>query len=152
MARGNDESRNSARIVDLNAYKMRNHPASGGLQKGINLFKDVFIGGPANPDLDDPNTPEYTGQEARISDLSPRNIYNAMAGSGGKQPPKKPKTKLGGAGDDKPKKNSNDEAPPHGMPRPKEGKGGFISQETERKRIYGDRESREDKYRNGWYN
>lgn len=152
MARGNDESRNNARIVDLNSYKMRNHPASGGLQKGINLFKDVFIGGPANPDLDDPNTPEYTGQEARISDLSPRNIYRAMAGEGGKQPPKKPKTKLGGAGDDKPKKNGNDHAPPHGIPRPKEGKGGFISQETERKKVYGDRESREDKYRNGWYN
>jgi hypothetical protein len=136
MARGNDESRNEARIVSMQQWKMRNHPASGGLQKGINLFKDVFIGGPANPDLDDPNTPEYTGQEARISDLSPRNIYRAMAGEGGKQPPKKPKTKLGGAGDDKPKKNSNDEAPPHGMPRPK----------------YPERESREDKYRNGWYN
>jgi hypothetical protein len=89
MARGNDESRNSARIVDLNAYKMRNHPASGGLQKGINLFKDVFIGGPANPDLDDPNTPEYTNQEARVSDLAPRNLIDKMKGGTG-QVPKKP--------------------------------------------------------------
>lgn len=136
MARGNDESRNSARIVDLKQWKMRNHPASGGMKKGTSRIKNAITGGPANPDLDDPNTPEYTGQEARLSDFRPRNFIETMSSGGGKQPPKKPKTKLGGAGDAKPKKNSNDEAPPHGMPRPK----------------YPERESREDKYRNGWYN
>lgn len=30
MARGVDESRNGARIVDMKQWKMRNHPASGG--------------------------------------------------------------------------------------------------------------------------
>jgi hypothetical protein len=136
MAKGNDESRNGARIVDMNAYKMRNHPASGGLQKGASRLKNALMGSPGNPDLDDPNTPEYTGQEARISDLSPRNIYKAMAGEGGKKPPKKPKTKTGDAGKDKPKKSGNDDANPYGMPRPK----------------LPERESREDKYKNGWYN
>lgn len=83
MARGNDESRNDARIVDMKAWKMRNHPAMGG---------------------------------------------------GGKQPPKKPSTKTGG--DDNPYEKNRDDANPHGMPRPQLPK----------------RESREDKYKNGWYN
>ena len=118
MARGNDESRNDARIVDMKAWKMRNHPAMG---------------------------------------------------SGGNQPPKKPSTKTGGG--DSPYEKNRDDANPHGMPRPrpKEEKGGFISKETERKKVYGDnnddanphgmprpqlpkRESRDDKYKNGWYN
>lgn len=122
MARGERSDRNPNRKVDMMSH--------------FNRVKDNMINKGYNTDLDDPNTPEYTGQVARISDLSPRNIYNAMAGSGGKQPPKKPKTKTGGAGDDKPKKSSNDDANPHGMPRPK----------------YPERENREDKYKNGWYN
>lgn len=83
MARGNDEARNDARIVDMKAWKMRNHPAMG---------------------------------------------------SGGNQPPKKPSTKTGG--DDSPYEKNRDDANPHGMPRPQLPK----------------RESREDKYKNGWYN
>jgi hypothetical protein len=122
MARGERSESNPNRKVDMMSH--------------INRVKDNIINKGYNTDLDDPNTPEYTGQDARISDLSPRNIYKAMTGGGGNQPPQKPKTKTSGGGDDKPKKNSNDEAPPHGIPRPK----------------YPERESREDKYKNGWYN
>jgi hypothetical protein len=89
MARGNDESRNGARIVDMNAYKMRNHPASGGMKKGVSRIKNAITGGPANPDLDDPNTPEYTGQEARLSDVAPRNLIDKAKGGTG-QVAKKP--------------------------------------------------------------
>ena len=89
MAKGNDESRNGARIVDMNAYKMRNHPASGGLQKGASRLKNALMGSPGNPDLDDPNTPEYTGQVARISDLAPRNLIDKAKGGTG-QVAKKP--------------------------------------------------------------
>jgi hypothetical protein len=55
-------------------------------------------------------------------------------GGGGKQPPKKPSTKTGG--DDSPYEKNRDDANPYGMPRPQLPK----------------RESREDKYKNGWYN
>lgn len=89
MAKGKDESRNGARIVDMRQWKMRNHPASGGMKKGASRIKKAIVGPPANPDLDDPNTPEYTGQQARLSDLAPRNIIDIMKGGSG-QVPKKP--------------------------------------------------------------
>ena len=85
MAKGTDESRNGARIVDMKTWKMRNHPATSG---------------------------------------------------GGKKPPNKPITKTGGSGDDSPYESNRDDANPYGMPRPQLPK----------------RESREDKYKNGWYN
>lgn len=88
MAKGNDESRNGARIVDMNAYKMRNHPASGGMKKGASRLKNTLMGSPGNPDLDDPNTPEYTGQVARISDLAPRNLIDKAKGGTGQVPKK----------------------------------------------------------------
>ena len=88
MARGQDESRNGARIVDLKQWKMRNHPASGGMKKGTSRIKNAITGGPANPDLDDPNTPEYTGQVARISDFAPRNLIDKAKGGTGQVPKK----------------------------------------------------------------
>ena len=88
MAKGKDESRNGARIVDMKQWKMRNHPASGGMKKGTGRIKNALMGGPGNPDLDDPNTPEYTGQVARISDLAPRNLIDKAKGGTGQVPKK----------------------------------------------------------------
>jgi hypothetical protein len=88
MARGERSEHNEARIVSMQQWKMRNHPASGGLKKGASRIKKAIVGPPANPDLDDPNTPEYTGQEARISDLAPRNIRDVMKGGTGQVPKK----------------------------------------------------------------
>lgn len=70
MARGNDERHNDARIVSMQAWKMRNHPAYLAKQKKETISED------------------------------------------------------------------SDPTPPHGIPRPK----------------FEERETREEKYKNGWYN
>lgn len=57
-------------------------------EKGTSRIKNAITGGPANPDLDDPNTPEYTGQVARISDLAPRNLIDKAKGGTGQVPKK----------------------------------------------------------------
>jgi hypothetical protein len=44
--------------------------------------------GSYNTDLDDPNTPEYTGQQARMSDLAPRNLIDKAKGGTGQVPKK----------------------------------------------------------------
>ena len=75
MARGQRSERNPNRKVDLMSHVAR--------------VRDAMINKGYNTDLDDPNTPEYTGQEARVSDLAPRNLIDKMKGGTG-QVPKKP--------------------------------------------------------------
>lgn len=65
MARGQRSERNPNRKVDVMSHMSR--------------IKDTILGGSYNTDLDDPNTPEYTGQEARLSDLAPRNIMDNLS-------------------------------------------------------------------------
>ena len=84
MPRGEDTRHHGARIVSLDAYRAKKAKPSI-----MSRIKDALIGPPHNPDLDDPNTPEYTGQEARLSDIAPRNIMDVMQGGTG-QVPKKP--------------------------------------------------------------
>lgn len=88
MARGERSERNSARIVDMRQWTMRNHPttASGGAGKKPPTSKKTAAGGADSPferltnflfpgsggyNIED--QPEYKGQQARISDLNPRN-------------------------------------------------------------------------------
>ena len=84
MPRGEDTRHHGARIVSLDAHRAKKAKPSM-----MSRIKDAIIGPPGNPDLDDPNTPEYTGQEARLSDIAPRNIIDKMKGGTG-QVPKKP--------------------------------------------------------------
>lgn len=84
MPRGEDTRHHGARIVSLDAHRAKKAKPSM-----MSRIKDAIIGPPGNPDLDDPNTPEYTGQEARLSDLAPRNLIDKMKGGTG-QVPKKP--------------------------------------------------------------
>ena len=84
MPRGEDTRHHGARIVSLDAHRAKKAKPSM-----MSRIKDALIGPPGNPDLDDPNTPEYTGQEARLSDIAPRNIIDVMKGGTG-QVEKKP--------------------------------------------------------------
>ena len=76
MARGNRSEHNQARIVSLDAHRARKAKPTM-----MSRIKDALVGGPGNPDLDDPNTPEYTGQEARLSDIAPRNLVDKAKGT-----------------------------------------------------------------------
>ena len=79
MARGNRSEHNQARIVSLDAHRARKAKPTM-----MSRIKDALVGGPGNPDLDDPNTPEYTGQEARLSDIAPRNLVDKAKGGTGR--------------------------------------------------------------------
>ena len=79
MPRGEDTRHNGARIVNLDAHRSKKARSSM-----MSRIKDMVTGGPANPDLDDPNTPEYTGQEARLSDIAPRNLVDKAKGGTGR--------------------------------------------------------------------
>lgn len=122
MARGEDERHNDARIVDINAFKRRNHPAvmpipeSGsddapphGIERpkrksmaqriGAKIISlDTKLSQKIDPNFDesyDPgDEPEYTGQEARLSDIAPRNLIDKAKGGTG-QVPKKPLIGIG---------------------------------------------------------
>lgn len=71
MARGDRSEHNQARIVSLDAHRARK--AKPSMMERVKKTLG-FDEGSYNKDLDDPNTPEYTGQQARLSDLSPRNL------------------------------------------------------------------------------
>jgi len=116
MARGDDERHNDARIVDINAFKRRNHPAvmpipeSGpddapphGIERpksksiaqriGAKIISlDAKLSQKIDPNFDesyDPGAqPEYTGQEARLSDIAPRNLIDKAKGGTGQVPKK----------------------------------------------------------------
>jgi hypothetical protein len=79
MPRGEDTRHHGARIVSLDAHRAKKTKPSM-----MSRIKDAIIGGPGNPDLDDPNTPEYTGQEARLSDIAPRNLVDKAKGGTGR--------------------------------------------------------------------
>jgi hypothetical protein len=79
MPKGKDTRHNSDRIVSLDAHRAKKAKTSM-----MSRIKDAMIGGPGNPDLDDPNTPEYTGQEARLSDIAPRNLVDKAKGGTGR--------------------------------------------------------------------
>jgi hypothetical protein len=79
MPKGKDTRHNSDRIVSLDAHRAKKAKTSM-----MSRIKDAMIGGPGNPDLDDPNTPEYTGQEARLSDIAPRNLIDKAKGGTGR--------------------------------------------------------------------
>ena len=79
MPRGEDTRHHGARIVSLDAHRAKKVKPSM-----MSRIKDALIGGPGNPDLDDPNTPEYTGQEARLSDIAPRNLIDKAKGGTGR--------------------------------------------------------------------
>ena len=116
MARGDDERHNDARIVDINAFKRRSHPSvmpipeSGsddapphGIERpkrktmaqriGAKIISlDTKLSQKIDPTFDesyDPSEqPEYTGQEARLSDLAPRNLIDKAKGGTGRVPKK----------------------------------------------------------------
>ena len=79
VARGERSEHHQARIVSLDAHRARKAKPTM-----MSRIKDALIGGPGNPDLDDPNTPEYTGQEARLSDIAPRNLIDKAKGGTGR--------------------------------------------------------------------
>ena len=79
MPRGEDTRHHGARIVSLDAHRAKKAKPSM-----MSRLKDAIIGPPGNPDLDDPNTPEYTGQEARLSDIAPRNLIDKAKGGTGR--------------------------------------------------------------------
>lgn len=79
MPKGEDTRHHGARIVSLDAHRAKKAKPSM-----MSRIKDALIGGPGNPDLDDPNTPEYTGQEARLSDIAPRNLVDKAKGGTGR--------------------------------------------------------------------
>jgi|694.fasta_scaffold14987_10 hypothetical protein len=79
MPKGEDTRHHGARIVSLDAHRAKKAKPSM-----MSRIKDAMIGGPGNPDLDDPNTPEYTGQEARLSDIAPRNLIDKAKGGTGR--------------------------------------------------------------------
>jgi hypothetical protein len=79
MPKGEDTRHHGARIVSLDAHRAKKAKPSM-----MSRIKDAIIGGPGNPDLDDPNTPEYTGQEARLSDIAPRNLIDKAKGGTGR--------------------------------------------------------------------
>jgi hypothetical protein len=79
VARGSRSEHNQARIVSLDAHRARKTKASM-----MSRIKDAIVGPPGNSDLDDPNTPEYTGQEARLSDIAPRNLIDKAKGGTGR--------------------------------------------------------------------
>lgn len=79
MPKGEDTRHHGARIVSLDAHRAKKTKPSM-----MSRIKDAMIGGPGNPDLDDPNTPEYTGQEARLSDIAPRNLIDKAKGGTGR--------------------------------------------------------------------
>jgi hypothetical protein len=116
MARGDDERHNDARIVDINAFKRRNHPAvmpipeSGpddapphGIERpkrksvaeriGAKIISlDSKLSQKIDPNFDesyDPGSqPEYTGQEASLTDIAPRNLIDKAKGGTGRVPKK----------------------------------------------------------------
>ncbi len=79
MPKGEDTRHHGARIVSLDAHRAKKTKPSM-----MSRIIDAMIGGPGNPDLDDPNTPEYTGQEARLSDIAPRNLIDKAKGGTGR--------------------------------------------------------------------
>lgn len=79
MPKGKDTRHNSDRIVSLDAHRAKKAKTSM-----MSRIKDAIVGPPGNPDLDDPNTPEYTGQEARLSDIAPRNLIDKAKGGSGR--------------------------------------------------------------------
>jgi hypothetical protein len=79
LPNGNDSRFHDARIVSLDAHRARKAKTSM-----MSRIRDAIMGTPGNPDLDDPNTPEYTGQEARLSDIAPRNLVDKAKGGTGR--------------------------------------------------------------------
>ena len=116
MANGNDERHNDARIVDINAFKRRNHPAvmpipeSGpddapphGIERpksasiaqriGAKIISlDTKLSQKIDPNFDesyDPSEqPDSTDTNARMSDLAPRNLIDKAKGGTGRVPKK----------------------------------------------------------------
>lgn len=81
MPRGEDTRHHGARIVSLDAHRAKKAKPSmmERVKKTLGLDEGSY-----NTDLDDPNTPEYTGQEARLSDLAPRNLIDKAKGGTGR--------------------------------------------------------------------
>ena len=81
MPRGEDTRHHGARIVSLDAHRAKK--AKPSIMERIKTTLGLDEGS-YNTDLDDPNTPEYTGQEARLSDLAPRNLIDKAKGGTGR--------------------------------------------------------------------
>lgn len=91
MPKGRDTRNDGARIVDMNSWKARNHPATsaGGSgrkppkkpkttsgdpsrwDKSMGYFTDKFFPDAPKDPIED--RPDYKGNKGRISDMNPKN-------------------------------------------------------------------------------